>query len=172
MLIRNIKSKEDYQRKIAERNRILEVEINNEKYLESMNRDYTNPNFTPVPPVAKTQTELLNDRQLNIDTFVKNLIKLGYDPQLSNDLARSFSIDEVVRINTMWGYLERFITKNFNVKYVTPKFLKNFITNFLNELQNKIDGVIPENNTAVDTSIPISDSNNNQFKDLDKQIKN
>jgi hypothetical protein len=118
-----------------------------------MNRDYQNPNFTPIPPVEKTQTELLQDRLMNVNTLIENLVKLGYERQLSSDLANSFSIDQINILNAFWNDIERYITKHFNLKFITPYFLKNYFLNYINDVDNKANGVFQSEPTIKENKI-------------------
>jgi hypothetical protein len=85
----------------------------------------------------------------------------------------SFSIDQVNILNAFWNEIERYITKHFNIKYITPYFLKNYFNNFITEVDNKAKGVYQSEPTIKESqmkSVPIIP--NNMAKEMiDKQQK-
>ena len=78
MLIRNVKSYADLEKKRNLQAQILQVQIDNESMLESRVKDYQNPNKPPpVPPRYKTNSELAQDTNFQQKEVIDNLLTIN-----------------------------------------------------------------------------------------------
>jgi hypothetical protein len=77
MLIRNVKSFADLERKRDYQSKLLQIAIENEEMLENRVSDYKNPNKPPpVPPQYKTNAEMQKDTTLQQREVVNNLLSI------------------------------------------------------------------------------------------------
>ena len=111
MLIRNVKSYADLEKKRNLQAQILQVQIDNESMLESRVKDYQNPNKPPpVPPQYKTNSELAQDTNFQQKEVIDNLLTIkGVD----NILALGVSQGLAQLPNGVGNYL--IFNKNFPV---------------------------------------------------------
>jgi hypothetical protein len=111
MLIRNVKSYADLEKKRNLQANILQVQIDNESMLESRVKDYQNPNKPPpVPPQYKTNSELAQDTNFQQKEVIDNLLTIkGVD----NILALGVSQGLAQLPNGVGNYL--IFNKNFPV---------------------------------------------------------
>jgi hypothetical protein len=111
MLIRNVKSFADLEKKKALQANILQVAIDNESMLETRIKDYRNPNKPPpVPPQYKTNSELALDSNFQQKEVIDNLLSIkGVD----NVLALSVSQNLAQLPNGVGNYL--IFNKNFPI---------------------------------------------------------
>jgi hypothetical protein len=111
MLIRNVKSYADLEKKRNLQAQILQVQIDNESMLESRVKDYQNPNKPPpVPPQYKTNSELALDTNFQQKEVIDNLLTIkGVD----NILALGVSQGLAQLPNGVGNYL--IFNKNFPV---------------------------------------------------------
>jgi hypothetical protein len=111
MLIRNVKSFADLEKKKTLQAQILQVAIDNESMLESRVKDYRNPNKPPpVPPQYKTNAELALDTNFQQKEVIDNLLSIkGVD----NVLALSVSQNLAQLPNGVGNYL--IFNKNFPI---------------------------------------------------------
>ena len=111
MLIRNVKSFADLEKKKTLQAQILQVAIDNESMLETRVKDYRNPNKPPpVPPQYKTNSELALDTNFQQKEVIDNLLSIkGVD----NVLALSVSQNLAQLANGVGNYL--IFNKNFPI---------------------------------------------------------
>jgi hypothetical protein len=78
MLIRNVKSFADLERKKNLQAQLLQVQVDNESMLESRVKDYQNPNKPPpLPPQYKTNAELSQDTNFQQKEVIDNLLSIS-----------------------------------------------------------------------------------------------
>jgi hypothetical protein len=78
MLIRNVKSFADLERKRNLQAQLLQLQIDNESVLESRVKDFKNPNKPPpLPPQYKTNAEIQQDTQLQQKEVINNLTSIS-----------------------------------------------------------------------------------------------
>ena len=78
MLIRNVKSFSDLQKKRELQANLLQIAIENEEMLENRVKDYKNPNKPPpVPPQFKTTAEIQQDTNLQQKEVINNLLSIS-----------------------------------------------------------------------------------------------
>jgi hypothetical protein len=78
MLIRNVKSFADLEKKKDLQSKLLQIQIDNEELLENRVKNYQNPNKPPpVPPQYKTNAELQKDTTLQQKEVVNNLLSIN-----------------------------------------------------------------------------------------------
>ena len=111
MLIRNVKSFADLEKKKNLQAQILQVQIDNENVLEGRVKDYQNPNKPPpVPPQYKTNAELAQDTNLQQREVINNLLTIS---GVENFLALGVSQELSQLPNGVGNYL--IFNKNFPV---------------------------------------------------------
>jgi hypothetical protein len=93
MLIRNVKSFSDLQKKRELQANLLQIAIENEEMLENRVKDYKNPNKPPpVPPQFKTTAEIQQDTNLQQKEVINNLLSIsGVDATLALGVSQSLS---------------------------------------------------------------------------------
>lgn len=78
MLIRNVKSNADLEKKKDLQSKLLQIAIDNEELLENRVKDYKNPNKPPpVPPQYKTNAEMQKDTTLQQKEVINNLLSIN-----------------------------------------------------------------------------------------------
>ena len=111
MLIRNVKSYADLQKKKDFQANLLKVAIDNEAMLESRVKDYQNPNKPPpVPPQYKTNSEIAADTDIQQKEVINNLLSIS---GVENFLALSVSQNLAQLPNGVGNFL--LFNKNFPV---------------------------------------------------------
>lgn len=93
MLIRNVKSYADLEKKRNLQAQLLQVQVDNESMLESRVKDYQNPNKPPpVPPQYKTNAELALDTNFQQKEVIDNLLSIkGVDNILALGVSQGLS---------------------------------------------------------------------------------
>ena len=93
MLIRNVKSFADLEKKKNLQSQLLQIAIENEATLESRVKDYKNPNKPPpLPPQYKTSAEIMMDSNLQQKEVVNNLLSInGVDNYLALGVSQALA---------------------------------------------------------------------------------
>ena len=93
MLIRNVKSFSDLQKKRDLQANLLQIAIENEEVLENRVKDYKNPNKPPpVPPQYKSTAELQKDTNLQQREVINNLLSItGVDATIALGVSQGLS---------------------------------------------------------------------------------
>ena len=93
MLIRNVKSFADLEKKKNLQSQLLQIAIENEEVLENRVKDYKNPNKPPpVPPQYKSTAEIQKDTTLQQREVVNNLLSInGVDATLALGVSQELS---------------------------------------------------------------------------------
>ena len=140
MLIRNVKSIADLEKKKDLQSKLLQIQIDNEELLENRVKNYQNPNKPPpVPPQYKTNAELQKDTTLQQKEVVNNLLSIN---GVDNFLALGVSQGLGQLPNGVGNYL--IFNKNFPV---IKKRLEDIhksaygIDTFMNKIQEVLEQI-------------------------------
>jgi hypothetical protein len=139
MLIRNVKSFADLERKKNLQAQLLQVQVDNESMLESRVKDYQNPNKPPpLPPQYKTNAELSQDTNFQQKEVIDNLLSIS---GVDNIMALGVSQELSQLPNGVGNFL--IFNKNFPVikKRIEDVSKRNYN---VSTLMNKIEEVLQQ----------------------------
>ena len=139
MLIRNVKSFADLERKKNLQAQLLQVQVDNESMLESRVKDYQNPNKPPpLPPQYKTSAELAQDTNFQQKEVIDNLLSIN---GVDNIMALGVSQELSQLPNGVGNFL--IFNKNFPVikKRIEDVSKRNYN---VSTLMNKIEEVLQQ----------------------------
>lgn len=156
MLIRNVKSFADLERKKNLQAQLLQVQIDNESLLESRVSDYQNPNKPPpLPPQYKTSAELAQDTNFQQKEVIDNLLSIN---GVDNIMALGVSQELAQLPNGVGNFL--IFNKNFPVirKRIEDISKRNYnvstLMNKIEEVLQQIDlGILYQSTGGVDANV-------------------
>ena len=143
MLIRNVKSKSDLDKKLEIQAKMLQIAIDNESVLESRVKDYKNPNKPPsLPPQYKTNAEVQQDTNLQQKEVISNLTSIkGIDNGLAVAVSASLAqlpdgTTNYLKFNTNFPYIRKNIEESLNPRYLDLTTLMNRIEDLFTSIDN------------------------------------
>lgn len=143
MLIRNVKSKSDLDKKLEIQAKMLQIAIDNESVLESRVKDYKNPNKPPsLPPQYKTNAEVQQDTNLQQKEVISNLTSIkGIDNGLAVAVSAALAqlpdgTTNYLKFNTNFPYIRKNIEESLNPRYLDLTTLMNRIEDLFTSIDN------------------------------------
>ncbi len=139
MLIRNFKSVADEVAKRNLANELLQVEINNASILDERISKSKDPNAPPpVPPVYKSQSEILKDTLGLTKQAIDGLLDMNFEYAQASQIVQHITDyhggDGLGQFVSALPTIKTDILKKFNPKLITTTFFENYLDNFFEEL--------------------------------------
>jgi hypothetical protein len=131
MIIGNLRSHADLQKKKSLANDLLELEIANEAENQKRIRDYKSPYVAkPVPPVYKTQAELRKDKDNLILEARNKLSSLNLDQSIISTLLNTYltgSVDDLVKFNAFFPSIRNKFQRSINPDFASAEAVWDII---------------------------------------------
>lgn len=146
MLIRNSKNWVEYEAKRAMAMKLLEVEAENEAYLDKKVSTYRDPNApAPVPPRYRDASEIAKDElgnQLRMTEFFKGIgfSEINARALVNNIVASGNGNDKILKLLQSSGNLKRKLS-GYDPKLINVQFVGNVIEKFLESYDKTLGGV-------------------------------
>ena len=122
MIIGNLRSFADLQRKKSLAKDLLELEIANESENQKRVRDYKSPYVSkPIPPVYKTQAELRKDKDSLILEARNKLSSLEIDNDIVQTILSTYltNVDDLIKFNALFPSIKYKFQRQVNPKFAT-----------------------------------------------------
>jgi hypothetical protein len=140
MIIGNLKSRRDYDKKMGEYKNLLDVAISNEKLLQTQQDqiNYNSVNGLPTapPPPERTPTEITQDVNVQRNMLINSLANLKINYEVIRHIITELTVDDIIILNAHFPMLKSDIEKRFNVKLLTSDILLAYLLQYI-ELYNK-----------------------------------
>jgi hypothetical protein len=154
MIIGNLRSKNDYVKKMGEYKHILDVAIANEKSLQAQQDtlNYNNVNGIPnaPPPPERTPTEIVQDIDTQRKLLINSLASLNINYEVIRNVITELSVDDIVILNSHFPMVKSDIQKKFNVKLITTDFLLAYLLQYVSSYERVRDSANPNANKNQD----------------------
>lgn len=156
MLIRNVKSYADLEKKKNLQAQILQVAIDNESMLETRVRDYQNPNKPPpVPPQYKTNSELAQDTNFQQKEVIDNLLTIkGVDNVLALGVSQELAqlpngVGNFLAFNKNFPIIKKRLEDISKRSYSIPTFMEK-----IEEVLQQIElGILYQSTGGADANV-------------------
>lgn len=154
MLLRNFKSSADEVTKRNLANELLKVEIENEGILEQRIGDYKNPNAPPrVPPVYKSNAELMKDTILQEKNAIDNLLSLDFDYNDAVKIVKWMGDKNLAKFNQGFPFIKSDIQKKFNPRLVDVSFMEGYLEKYFDDVAISFGFAFNRDNDIVINSL-------------------
>jgi hypothetical protein len=140
LMIRNLKSKNDYAKAVITQDDLLRVAIANQNNISTARKELKD-GIAPsaLPQTQKTSLELQQDLGLQESTAIQNLSQLFKYTEVSTIVARLTS-DEIFVLNQSFPAIKKDLENKFDLKLLTPTFFIDYLKKYIEEL-NESKGV-------------------------------
>jgi Holliday junction resolvasome RuvABC DNA-binding subunit len=109
----------------------------------SKQREDLKQGIIPVAPVAKSATDIAEDRTAQAGEAIQNLIDLGFSGKDAQEVAGAFPHNDIVAFNRAYPQIKTDFNSRFNIKNATPVFFIEYIKKYLEVL--KASSGVPSN---------------------------
>jgi len=90
--------------------------------------------IVPIAPVAKSATEIAEDRTAQAGEAVQNLIDLGFSGKDAQEIANTLTHEQRVAFNRAYPQIKTDFGSRFNIKNTTPAFFVEYLHKYLEVL--------------------------------------
>lgn len=88
----------------------------------------------PIAPVAKSATEIAEDRTTQASESIQNLIDLGFSGKDAQEIANTLTHEQRVAFNRAYPQIKTDFGSRFNIKNTTPAFFVEYLNKYLEVL--------------------------------------
>jgi hypothetical protein len=138
ILIRNLRKPTDYQKGAMTQDELLKIAIANDANIALARKTQKLGQPPPVPlNESMTANELQQDAGLQESTARKNLEDLGFRPADARSITATLmtDINDVIVFNQVFPAVKNDVSKNYNVKLLTPTAFIDYLQNYLQQVQ-------------------------------------
>lgn len=140
LMIRNLRTKSDYDKAVLTQNELLNIAIANDANVANARKEF-HQGIIPqaLPQTKKSPSELQADLGLQESTAIQNLLQLFKYPEISS-IIEKLSPDEVFIINQSFPSIKKDLENKFNLDLITPTFFVSYVKKYIEEL-NESKGI-------------------------------
>lgn len=136
MLLRNFRTPSDYEKAKMTQDQLLAVAISNDANTARARKAYRRGEV-PVPTEMESADadELMIDKSKVYDEALSNVKSLGFKGTQASSIVASLDDDDTMfKMNQTFPAIYKDITSRFDKRLLTPEFFKNYLTQYLNNL--------------------------------------
>lgn len=136
MLLRNFRNPSDYEKAKMTQDQLLKVAIANDANTARARKAYRRGEV-PVPTDMENADadELMIDKSKVYDEALSNVKSLGFKGTQASAIVASLDDDDTMfKMNQTFPAIYKDITSRFDKRLLTPEFFKNYLTQYLNNL--------------------------------------
>jgi hypothetical protein len=151
MLIVNQRHPNDLKKAYQTQDELLRIAIANDANIAKARKDFKNeePVFLTLRQ-SMSPEELLQDQSLQIQTALSNLLDIGFRDVEAKQIVSRMSDDPdlVYKFNLTAKAIAEDVKKRFDIKILTPTFFFDYLTRYIEEL-DEANGLMPVANANI-----------------------